>query len=298
MTDLASPRSLDHLVLPVEDIQQARKRYKLLGFTVAPDGHHPFGTENCCIFLADGTFLEPLGIAQRETCEAWAKRGHAFIANDQAFRFRRGAEGFSHMVLKSNDAKADHRLFKSNGISAGELVRFSRESRDREGNASQTSFALAFAADRRSPDSGFFTCQVTTPAKIDRSALQTHENGALALKEVILSEVNPTDFQYFFQDLLNQREMDVDSFGMSFDVNGAKVSVLTPDGMQAFYGIDCFRAERGMHFEAAILQVKDLEHTKNLLAANEIDFVDRPGRLLVGPAAGQATTLILEETSS
>lgn len=298
MTELSSPRSLDHLVLPVEDIHRARARYEQLGFTVAPDGHHPFGTENCCIYLPDGTFLEPLGIAQREICESWAKKGHAFIENDQAFRFRRGAEGFSHMVLKSNDANADHRSFKSDGISAGKMVRFSRESRDNGGNASQTSFALAFAADKRSPDSGFFTCQVTTPAKIDRSALQTHENGVVALKEVILSEVNPTDFQYFFQDLLNQREMDVDSFGMSFDLNGAKTSILTPDGMQAFYGIDCFRTERGMHFEAALFQVNDLQHAKSLLSANQIDFAERQGRLLIGPAEGQGTTLILEDTSS
>jgi len=59
MTKHASPRILDHLVLPVANIDVARKRYGQLGFTIGADAKHPFGTENCCIFFEDGTFLEP-----------------------------------------------------------------------------------------------------------------------------------------------------------------------------------------------------------------------------------------------
>ncbi|MEO1399011.1 MAG: VOC family protein, partial [Pseudomonadota bacterium] len=43
---ITDPRSIDHLVFPVADIGAARERYTQLGFTVAPDGKHPFGTEN------------------------------------------------------------------------------------------------------------------------------------------------------------------------------------------------------------------------------------------------------------
>ena len=53
MTKISLPRVLDHLVLPVIDIDVARSRYQSLGFTVAPDGRHPFGTENCCVFFED-----------------------------------------------------------------------------------------------------------------------------------------------------------------------------------------------------------------------------------------------------
>ena len=48
-------RSLDHLVLPVVDIRTARKRLTELGFTVAADARHPFGTENACVFFQDET---------------------------------------------------------------------------------------------------------------------------------------------------------------------------------------------------------------------------------------------------
>jgi hypothetical protein len=29
---------------------------------VAADARHPFGTENACVFFADGTYLEPLAL--------------------------------------------------------------------------------------------------------------------------------------------------------------------------------------------------------------------------------------------
>ena len=54
---MSQPRALDHLVLPTTSLAVARDRLTTLGFTVAPDGVHPFGTVNCCIYLADGTFL-------------------------------------------------------------------------------------------------------------------------------------------------------------------------------------------------------------------------------------------------
>ena len=295
MTDITPSRALDHLVLPVIDIDVARRRYEQLGFTVAPDGRHPFGTENCCIFFKDNTFLEPLGIAQRETCEAKAIKGNTFVANDQTYRFRVGEEGVSHLVVKSTDAKADHALYKSQGMSGGKMVRFSRRFKGADGSNNKVAFALAFAADQRSPDSGFFSCEVVTTSPADRRKLQSHENGVTGLKEVILSEANPTDFQYFFQTYLNQREMEVDSFGMAFDADGSKVTVMSPDGMSAFYGLDCRRQERGMRIEAFVLAVGDLKAAADLLASRNVTFTDRDNRLMIAPSAGQGTTLILEE---
>jgi len=294
MASPSKPRAIDHLVLPVTEIGDARERYEALGFTVAPAAQHPFGTENCCIFLADGTFLEPLGIAQRETCEAAAINGNTFIRNDQTYRFRCGEEGFSHLVLKTEDAKADHALYKRSGISGGRKVRFSRVFQTPDGESGKVSFKLAFAADQRSPDTGFFACEVVTSTKADRSALQEHENGAVRLKEVIATEINPTDFQYFWQVFLNQRHMDADSFRMSFETSNTKVSVLTPEGARAFYGIEAGQSERGMRFQAFVLAVSDLPALKHRLESADIAFHMRGGSLVVPSASGQGATIIFE----
>jgi hypothetical protein len=58
----SSAHPLDHLVLPTGSLDAVRSRLSSLGFIVAPTGIHPFGTENACVFLADGTYLEPLAV--------------------------------------------------------------------------------------------------------------------------------------------------------------------------------------------------------------------------------------------
>ncbi|MGB7285689.1 MAG: VOC family protein, partial [Salaquimonas sp.] len=182
------PLNVDHLVLPVTNLEICRKRLSALGFTVAPDALHPFGTENACVFFRDGTYLEPLAIGHRETCEKAALKGNMFVARDQAYRFRRGDEGFSALVLATDDADGDHKSFQKLGISAGRQLKFSRMFKDKDGKESEGAFKLSFAADLRSPDSFFFTCERMNVPKIDRSALEKHANGAVSITEIALGE--------------------------------------------------------------------------------------------------------------
>ncbi|MGH7005536.1 MAG: VOC family protein, partial [Alphaproteobacteria bacterium] len=175
MNTSRSPRTarpVDHLVLPTADLDAARDRLERLGFSVAPVGTHPFGTENVCVYLGDDSFLEFLAIGQRETCEAEARAGNVFVARDQSYRFRNGAEGFSALVMGSGDAEADHAAFVQSGISAGPILNFSRPFVLPDGRKDKAGFRLAFAADLRAPDAFFFTCQRVDAPKVDRAALQ------------------------------------------------------------------------------------------------------------------------------
>ena len=294
VADMA-PRALDHLVLPVFDIDVARARYEALGFTVAPDGKHPFGTENCCVFFDDGTFLEPLAIAHRETCEEAMLKGNTFVSNDQTYRFRRGQEGFSHLVIKSDDAHADHTMYRKQAISGGRKVRFKRKFETPSGDKGVVKFKLAFAADKRAPDAGFFSCQVLSTAAVDRSALKRHANGVTGLKAVVMAEPNPSDFQYFLQTFLNQREMDNHSFGIELKTKQAEVQVLSPAGMKAFFGMETERDERGLRFEAFVLSVTSQEDTANYLTSAGVEFARIGNRLVVAPARGQGATIAFEE---
>lgn len=178
---MSQPRALDHLVLPTASLAVARDRLTTLGFTVAPDGVHPFGTVNCCIYLADGTFLEPLAIGDHALVDAAIAEGNSFVAGDRQFRTAQSDEGFSAIVLKSDDAEADARDFMTKGIAGGPTVAFSRPSVDLEGHADTASFLLAFAAHDIAPDHYFFTCERRRAPQIDRSALQAHLNGVQRL---------------------------------------------------------------------------------------------------------------------
>jgi hypothetical protein len=290
-----TPRPLDHLVLPVEDLDTARARHSALGFTVAADARHPFGTENACVFFADGTYLEPLGIAQREECEEAARSGNVFVARDQAYRFRRSDNGFSALVVGSKDAGEDHDRFVELGMSGGDMLTFSRPMKLPDGSEVTPSFKLSFAADLRAPDFfGFAVERINVPAA-DRSALTNHPNGVVGISEVILSEPNPTDFQYFIQELACNREVDANSFGMSVELDGATVTVFNKAGLETHLGIVDPSRERGLMGRAVVYRVPDLQALSALLLKNEVAVRQVAGRLIVDPAPGQGACYCFEE---
>ena len=293
-----SPRTvkpLDHLVLPTQDLEVAKARLEALGFIVAPVGVHPFGTENACVYFSDGTFLEPLAIGQRETAEAATLHGNQFTARDAAFRFRRGVEGLSAIVIGTNDANGDHDAFVKAGISAGKVLDFGRDFETQEGAKARMDFRLAFAADLRSPDFFAFTCERINVPKADRTKLVGHANGVTSIRNVVLTEPNPTDFQYLFQELVSEREVDAHSFGMDIRTSNSTISVLTHEGFEGKFGVHIHGTMRGLIARAIVFGTKDLAALREQLAKSSIKFTEHLGRIIVAPTAGQGAYFAFEE---
>ena len=167
-------RAIDHAVLPVTDLNVARQRYGRLGFTVAPDGIHPFGTKNANILFSDGTFLEPIAVADSRAYDAAERTGNTFVRNDRAYRNMSYGDGFSHLVVATADAAADDDRFSQAGISGGGMVEFSRDFETPGGERQRAAFRLAFAAPRFESDARFFSCEYVTVPSVDRSALIDH----------------------------------------------------------------------------------------------------------------------------
>ncbi|GAB4353315.1 MAG: VOC family protein [Oricola sp.] len=287
-------RAIDHVVLPVESLEAARARFGALGFTVAPDGQHPFGTENACIYFPDGTFMEPLAVAQREDCEATARKGNAFTARDQAFRFRNRENGFSALALATDDARRDHRAFRKAGFSAGKKLTFSRKFVDASGRKSKAAFLLAFAGDLRAPDAFFFTCEKISVPKAGRGALETHENGVTGIVQVVMSEPNPTDFQYLLQEVVNNRSDEAHSFGLEIAAANGSIDVMTPEGLEVHFGVGRATSERGLRFEGLILAVQSIEALEQYLGSRHIAYREMHGRIIVDAAAGQGLFLAFQ----
>jgi hypothetical protein len=287
-------RAIDHLVLPVVDLETSRTRLGRLGFTVAADARHPFGTENACVFFGDDTYLEPLAIGSREDCLEAQRKGNVFVSRDQAYRFRRG-EGLSAFVVKTDDAQADDARYREEGLSGGSVLQFSRQFRFPDGRVADGSFRLAFAADPRAPDFFAFACQRVNPIPADRGALLVHANGASGLARVVLAEENPSDFQYLLEMVLDQRDVAAHSFGLSIQAANAVVEVLTPAGYLAHYGHELAIAERGLIGAAVVVAVSDLGVTEACLAANGVHYHKTGARLVAAPEKGQGVTFAFEE---
>ena len=67
---------IDHIVIAVNDLEQASGDFESAGFTVTPGGSHPTGTHNALIPFADGSYLELIAIEDPDLVKdhPWFKR--------------------------------------------------------------------------------------------------------------------------------------------------------------------------------------------------------------------------------
>ncbi|RUM05732.1 VOC family protein [Rhizobium chutanense] len=293
---LAKPHPLDHVVLPVVNIDLARERLGKLGFTVAADARHPFGTENACVFFADRTYLEPLGVASVAESEASARRGNVFTARNQAFRFRCGEEGLSAIAFGTSDAGRDHRSFVGRGSSAGDVLQFSRPMKMPDGSETMADFKLAFTTDLRAPDFFFFSVERINPLPADRGALETHANGVTGIAEIALCAPDASAFAAFVGLAAAQSAVEKTGFGVNVAASNVKISLMTPEGLEAYFEIAVSSADRGLRGRAILFNVADLAVTEAHLTANGVTYTRKNNRILVKPAPGQGTLFAFEET--
>ena len=135
------------------------RRLTALGFTVAPDGLHPFGTANCCVYLR-GRHVPGAAGRQRprksERLGASGKRLHR--ARRRLPDECRGGGVFRPRVRHAGCRRGSCRFVRA-GFSAGNILEFSRPFADASGKSAVATFRLAFAADPEAPDIFVFTCQ-------------------------------------------------------------------------------------------------------------------------------------------
>ena len=277
-------RNLDHLVISVAGLDAARRRFGDLGFTVAPEGVHPFGTINACVYFADGTMVEPLTIGDAATVEAAAAEGNSFVLGDRRFRESRGGEGLSGLVFTTEDADADHAEFTRRGLSGGSMVAFSRPFTDKDGKADIASFLLAFAAPQGGADAYFFNCERRKVPAVDRSALERHENGATRIAAVEAEAADPELFAGFLAEIARAAPTKEDGF---YEVGLPNVTLRVRENA----------ALAAPRLTGIVFGVHSLAQTLTLLKARGVAFEERHGRLHVPAASGQGAAFTFEETS-
>ena len=290
----SAARHIDHLVLPTAALDVARARLAALGFTVAPVGIHPFGTSNSCVYLADGTFLEPLAIADTAAAARATGEGNVFVARDAAFRTRHGAEGFSALVLATDDAESDHAAFGALGLSAGAPLEFARPFVDAAGRTDTARFRLAFAAPAGVEDIFAFTCQRMNAPAVARDALQRHANGVARLSEVVAIAANPAEAADFFRNIANAVPVVGANGRLNLALGNVTLSIQPP---QAFAEHFACPPPRGgaLRYAAIVFAMRDVPGCRAQFRASGVTFHEADGRLVVPPAPGQGTYFMFEE---
>ncbi|TIW41923.1 MAG: VOC family protein, partial [Mesorhizobium sp.] len=247
--------------------------------------------ENCCVFFADGTYLEPLAVGDDLETDRAIGEGNVFVARDRLYRQNLGDEGFSAVVLGTGDADADHVRYVGAGMSAGELLSFSRGFTDASGKSDLASFKLAFCASKDADDAFLFACERINAPKIDRTALQAHANGVTGIVEVIAVSDRPSGQI----GLLTTAAGKQSSEGDAIELPNATLTVLEPGTFASRCNVP-IEASPHLRFAAIVFSVRSSAIAARLLAANAIAHHMSGNDIIVRPAPGQGAAFIFRET--
>ncbi len=279
---------LDHIVLSVLSTELARGRLNALGFQVANDAQHPFGTQNACVFFADDTYLEPLAIGDAALYEQALAGGNTFVKLFQQFRIRAEKEGLAGIALKSLNAAGDHLRFTEFGISGGDMLRFSRPITSDNMPERLASFELAFSQVASLPDFYVFTCQRINAGALSTDVLRAHENGVTGLAGVILCADQNT--HGYFDKVFGARGEDY-AMGKAFlRITDRQTFEREFASKQVRNGVFCGKA--------VAFTVADLTRTARFFDTAGVDYSMVGRRIVVSPEPGQGAIFVFEDESA
>ncbi len=225
-------KGLDHIVMCVNDLDQAADAYRQLGFTVTPRAKHPFGTHNCIIQL-DGFFLELLTVGEPEKIPA-EKTGHfGFARFNQHYLKQR--QGISMLVMDTSDFRDDNKAARKAGLSTYPPFEFSRKAILPSKEVVEVSFGLNFVTHPRIPDAGFFTCQQFQPEYFWKPEYQRHDNTARQIIEVCMVANKPAKFASFMSAFTHCDITDASDSQVTIDTSRGRIVIASPPVFQQRY---------------------------------------------------------------
>ncbi|MBB3019974.1 catechol 2,3-dioxygenase-like lactoylglutathione lyase family enzyme [Microvirga lupini] len=285
-------RRIDHLVVAVQDLDQAGHFYQRLGFQVGSRNRHPWGTENRIIQFP-GSFIELISLGEGAAIAPHQASAFSFGAFVQDYL--RSREGLAMLVLDSQDAKADAALFSEKGIGAFEPFHFERTGRRPNGSETKVAFTLAFASAELSPKAGFFVCQQHYPENFWNPEFQRHDNQATHISSVTLASPEPEQLRAFLSAFTGVQPGSPDGDDLSFRLGESHVDVLTPDDAAEIYGsVEAELDEPS--FVAFAVRVADIHHQAKSLDAAEIPYQHIGSRLIIPASAAFGVAIAFEPT--
>jgi catechol 2,3-dioxygenase-like lactoylglutathione lyase family enzyme len=283
------PRGLDHIVHAVRDLEAAAEFYRRAGFTVGARNRHAWGTHNYIIQFP-GVFIELIAIGEPELIRIGAPGTFSFGAFLRDFLARE--EGLAMLVLEGKGAAEDVAAFRAAGIGNFKPFNFERDARSPDGSLIKVAFSLAFAADEKAPDIGYFTCQQHHPENFWNPAFQQHANGAIA--GIVMVSENPEDHRHFVSSFAGEHHIDTDANGISVTTPRGVIQVIDPSAWRATSGTEPPDLTRGAHLAAIRFMVRDKAAATSELKNSGVAVTERDGRVVVPPRAAYGATLMFE----
>lgn len=208
-------KAIDHLVVVVNDLDQAARDYTDLGFSVIPGGQHPVGSHNALISFQDGSYLELIAFYREAMDHRWWEP------------LRKG-ERFVDFCFQTDDLRGDTRKLQAAGVAINEPVPWSRKRPD----GYELKWLLSLATGTHRGVAPFLIEDVT--ARTERIPQEFHQaNGVTGIDKVTVAVGELEVIQKWYSALLGKTgapitDTELGAEGLRFDVGPHIFEFLTP----------------------------------------------------------------------
>jgi catechol 2,3-dioxygenase-like lactoylglutathione lyase family enzyme len=177
-------QGIDHLVMVVNDLQQAAKDYEQLGFTVVPGGRHPVGSHNALVSFSDGSYIELIAFYREAVEHRW---WHPLQKGERLVDF----------CLQTDDLEGDTEKLRAAGVTINPPVPWSRTRPD--GYELKWLLSLAIGNHRGVAP---FLIQDLTPREERIPRQFEHSNGATGIGPVTIAVSDLSTIGDWYKSLL------------------------------------------------------------------------------------------------
>ena len=196
---------IDHIVIVVQNLDEAARNYEKLGFTVVPGGRHPVGSHNVLISFADGSYIEIISFYQPSPDHRW-------------WRPLQNGEGLVDFCMVTDDLTGDTQRLRSAGVNINDPVPWSRTRPD----GYELKWVLALAREGHRGVAPFLIQDVTpreerVPQKFD------HKNGTTGIRTVTVAVDDLSTVRHWYKSVLGHdgteiKRGDLQARGVRFQI--------------------------------------------------------------------------------
>lgn len=174
----ANIAGIDHAIIGVRDLDQARTTFEKLGFRATPRGRHVgWGTANYCLMF-EQDYLEILGIIDPKK----------FTNNLDQFLKRR--EGLMSLALQTNDPEATRTAWADANLDPDDVKDLSRLLEP----DTELQFKNVMLSSDKTADVPLFGCAHLTPEPMRQPGWTEHPNSAIGINAITIVTDEPSSF--------------------------------------------------------------------------------------------------------
>ncbi len=268
---------IDHAVVGVRDLEQAKSGYERLGFRLTPRGRHVGqGTANYCVMF-EADYVELLGLVDP------AKPTHDLD------RFLEQREGMMALALRSIDADATHSAWHEAGLEPDVCDL---------GRMLEPETELRFKNVKLAPEATggvpLFACAHLTPEPMRQPAWLEHPNGTIGIASVTVAVEEPGALVEPMGQVFGSTNLTETDDTLAVHTGHGVVLFATPDDLDMLHPhLETLQFDDHPTLATLTLHVRDLDQTVAWLEAHDVPY-SRDRRGTIGIAAELTSGVMLE----